>query len=62
MERGPNAHVGADGYPKVGYPTRKVARKIARRVWSARSVELFAYRCGECPGWHLTHSMRRSEP
>ena len=29
--------------------------KVARACWRERRVDLRAYACDECGGWHLTH-------
>ena len=62
LERGPASHVNERGFPKVAYPSRKAARAAGRQLIDRVGWKLSEYRCGECAGWHLSKSIRRSEP
>jgi len=39
---------------KTRYVSERIARIRARQVGKRRNIELWAYKCPECKGWHLT--------
>jgi len=47
------AHFKADGTPKRRYGTEREARDLAQLQWVEHQVDLDAYRCEMCDGWHL---------
>jgi hypothetical protein len=47
------SHVNADGTPKARYGSEREAADVAQLQWIEHRVELTAYRCEICSGWHL---------
>jgi hypothetical protein len=55
-----SSHWRADGVPKVRYDSRAEALSAATERGREAGVELGAYRCGYCDGWHM--GRRRNDP
>lgn len=55
--RVPRSHFRADGRPKIRYPTRTIARRMARKATKAGkgspTGRLGAYLCPTCSGYHV---------
>ncbi|MGP8059862.1 MAG: hypothetical protein ACLP9C_09515 [Acidimicrobiales bacterium] len=56
------SHWREDGLAKVRYVSRTEALSAAEERARASGVELGAYRCDFCGGWHMGRSSRRLEP
>jgi hypothetical protein len=48
-----SSHWRADGAAKVRYPTEREALAAAAERGREAGMELGAYRCGFCHGWHM---------
>ena len=44
---------------KKCFPYRDAAKRSIRAIGRRRSVELRAYQCSSCHGWHLTSEWKR---
>jgi hypothetical protein len=56
VTRGANSHLRADGRPKVGYRSRAEAQAAASDYERNHREAMSAYRCADCPGWHIGHT------
>lgn len=48
-----SSHWRSDGQPKVRYPSEGEALVAAAERSGEAGVELAAYRCAYCRGWHM---------
>jgi hypothetical protein len=57
MKQKPLSHVDKEGFPKIGYPTRKIAKMNAKRLSIKYHKKYDVYPCPECNQYHIgTHS------
>jgi hypothetical protein len=56
---GLGSHWRADGRPKTAYPSQRDALSVADERRDDTGVELNAYRCDTCSGWHLGNAAGR---
>lgn len=56
IPRGVSSHVRSDGTPKVSYRLEDDAWVAARQFEDRTGERMNAYRCGECPDWHIGHA------
>lgn len=56
VPRGVSSHVRSDGTPKVRYRLEQDAWVAARHFEDRTGERMNAYRCGECPDWHIGHA------
>jgi hypothetical protein len=54
--RGANSHYTTAGVAKRAYQSEDAARMVARRIERQDHVRMDAYRCGQCPAWHVGHA------
>jgi hypothetical protein len=56
-----SSHWRADGQPKVRYSTQRDALSAADERGEESGVELGAYQCDFCHGWHMGRLERRED-
>jgi hypothetical protein len=56
-----SSHWRADGAPKVRYGSRAEALSAAYDRGTEEGIELSAYQCDFCDGWHMGRATPRSE-
>lgn len=54
--RGGSSHYTFDGLPKIGYVTKEEAVLAGHRTVVGTEKRMRAYRCRECPQWHIGNS------